>query len=412
MIGGEEVFKRAPAYGVGLAYRDFFHADILANRDAIDFLELPTIEQVKRSRRILSDPSGALMCEIREAMPCVGHGISLSIGSVEPPAEDILRETRKFLDKYEIDEFSDHLTYHRVGDKDVSIFLSLPFEDSTAQWVASNYNASKKILGQPFGLEIVTYSFPVANSEMTEVEFINRICDYCDCWFLLDSANLFFNSTNHNYDLVEYLEKLNGERVLHMHMAGGHLDDGVWIDSHSQPVPDEVFEVLELALQHTSAHAIILERDDEPGNFGPIVDDLARAREIFYKYRPAKPPAELVRNGLPLFSAKTEAPDIQIDKLPSEIDGLRAYQTALITCAIEMAEGKHADRSSDEIINSYDMPDAWKARWREMDWDHMNKLGNATRGVMKYNSDVKLYYQMAEMQQWSNQLGLHEFIKG
>lgn len=405
------MFKKAPAYGVGLAHRNFFQSDILANRDAIDFLELPTIEHVNRSRRILGDPSGATIRAAREALPCVAHGISLSIGSVEPLAEDILLETRRYLDEYELDEFSDHLTYHRMGDKDVSVFLSLPFSDFTAQWVANNYNAAKKILGRPFGLEIVTYSFPVANSEMTEVEFINRVSEYCDCWFLLDAANLFFNSTNHNYDLVEYLEKLNGERVLHLHMAGGHLDNGVWIDSHSQPVPDEVFEVLELALQHTAAHAIILERDDEPGNFGPIVDDLARAREIFYRYRPAEPPADLVKNGLPKFETKIEPPDIRLDRLPGDVAGLRAYQTALINCAMDLAQGKHDGRSANEIISSYDLPDDWRACWREMDWDRMSKLGSATQGVMQFDQDVEHYYRLAELRQWAGQLGPDEFFK-
>lgn len=405
------MFKKAPAYGVGLAYRKFFHADILANRDAIDFLELPTIDYIERSRRILGDPTGALMREIREVLPCVGHGISLSIGSVGPPAEHDLHETRKFLDDYEIAEFSDHLTYHRAGDKDLSVFMSLPFDDSTAQWVASNYNACKKQLGQPFGLEIVTYSFPVAESQMSEVEFINRVSDYCDCWFLLDAANLFFNSSNHKYDPVEYLKKLNGERVLHMHMAGGHYEDGTWIDSHSQPVPEEIFEMLELALQHTSAHAIILERDDEPGEFGPIADDLARAREIFYRYRPAEPPADLVQNGLPPFKAKTEEPNIQLGKLPDEIEGLRAYQTALVNCAIEMSEGKHAGCTADEIIGKFDMPDEWRNRWSQMDWAQMDRLKMTMVSVKQFNDNVDHFYRMAEMKQWANQFGSQEFFK-
>ena len=405
------MFNKAPAYGVGLAYRNFFLSDILAQRDAIDFLELPTAEYIERSRRVLGDPSGAMLRAVREALPCVGHGISLSIGSAEPVREDILGETRRFLEENEIDDFSEHLAYHRMGDKDIAIFLCLPFNDSTAQLVANNYNKAKEILGRPFGLELVTYSFPVAGSEMTEVEFINRVSEYCDCWFLLDAANLFFNSTNHNYDLVEYLEQLNGDRVLHLHMAGGHLEDGVWVDSHSQPVPDEVFEVVDLALQHTAAHAITLERDDEPGAFGPIVEDLARAREIFRRHRPAEAPAELVKNGLPKFATKSEPPSIRADRLPNDLTGLNAYQTAVIDCAVDMAEGKHEGRSADEVINSYDLPDEWRASLREMDWDHMIKLGNATRGVMDWDRNVANYYRLEEMRQWAHQLGAHEFFK-
>jgi uncharacterized protein (UPF0276 family) len=404
--------NNAPAYGVGLAYRKFFHSDILANRDSIDFLELPTIDYVERSRRILGDPSGAYMREIREALPCVAHGISLSVGSVEPPAENILRETRAFLDEFEVAEFSDHLTFHRMGDQDLTVFMSMPFEDEAAQWIANQFNECKRILGQPFGLEIVTYTFPVAASKMTEVEFINRIAEYCDCWFLFDAANLFFNSTNHKYDPVKYLEKLNGERVLHMHMAGGHYEDGEWIDSHSQPVTDEVFEVLELALQQTSARAIILERDDEPGNFGFIIDDLERAREIFYKYRPEEPPEELVKHGTPTFEASRALPDIALDKLPPHLKGMRAYQEALITCAFDMANGKHQNRSKDEIIALYDMPREWKARWSEMDWKQMLNLKRKMGFVQEFEENAARFYRMVEMQEWAQQLGPDEFFKG
>lgn len=403
---------RQPAYGVGLAYRKFFHADILANRDSIDFLELPTIDYVERSRRVLGDPSGAYLREVRDALPCVAHGISLSVGSVEPVSRHILKETRSFLEEFEIDEFSDHLTFHRMGEQDLTVFMAMPFEDEAAQWIASQYNEAKKILGRPFGLEIVTYTFPVAGSEMSEVEFINRVAEYCDCWFLFDSANLFINSTNHNYDPLKYLEELNGERVLHMHMAGGHYEDGQWIDSHSQPVSDEVFEVLEMALQHTSARAIVLERDDEPENFGSIVDDLARAREIFYKYRPEEVPEELVTDGTPTFDVSRLLPELDLDDLPPALAGLREYQKALITCAFDMADGKHHGRTKDEIIAGYQMPNSWKARWADMDWQQMLNLKRKMGYVQEFEENAARFYKMVEMQEWAQQLGPEEFFKG
>jgi len=395
--------KKTPAYGVGLAYRRMFHSDVMRHRNDIDFLEIPTVEYLERSRRVAADPMGTCITEARHTFPCVAHGISLSIGSVDELQHDLLNDTKDFLETYAFDEFSDHLTFHRMADQDLSVFMSMPFDEASANWIASQYNKSKQILGRPFGLEIVTYPFVVPGSELTEVEFVNLVAEKTDCWFLLDVANLFYNSTNHGYDPIEFLDQLNGDRVQHLHIAGGHKDGDQWIDSHDHPVHEEVFELLGETLDRTSARAIILERDEPPEKFSSIVDDLNRSSEIFKKYRADEAPTDLLLNGPPKFEPSIEALNIDLNALPDDIEGLRNYQQALVDCSFALSNGKFHNRSPDEILNEFPMPPGWDERWKNMEWKIFQKLGNQVRGVREFEEKAAHYSRMAELAHWANQ---------
>lgn len=400
------------AYGVGLAYRGFYQPRMMRHRKDIDFLEIPTEDYIVRSRRILNDPNGDELRAVMDVFPCVGHGISLSIGSIQPLDTEILHGSRRFLDEFHMPEFSDHLTYHRMSGKDLTVFMSIPFEDAAARWVAHQYNEAKRIIRQPFGLEIVAYSFAVAGSPMSEVEFINRVAEYTDCWFLLDVANLFINASNHNYDPIQYLKDLPGERIQHIHIAGGHYEDGEWLDSHSQPVPREVLDLLDAALQHTDARAIILERDAVPESFDSVLQDLSNAREVFLKHRPATAPEGLTDPSVPPWQATREAPELTLEHLPPELEGMRQYQQALVDCAFDMADGRHQGLAADQIIDSYALPEDWKARWGAMNWKSMDKLSNKLRGITEDEQTFAEHYRAAELSQWANLLGRRNMAGG
>ena len=397
--------NKNPAYGVGFAYRRMFHSDIMRCRNQIDFLEMPTIDYLERKRRVAADPHGQFIRQVRETFPCVGHGIDLSIGSVADTETELLTKTRGFLEQYQITEFSDHLTFHRMAGKDLSVFMSMPFDTASANWVASAYNRSKRVLGQPFGLEVVTYPFIVPGSELTEVEFVNNVTEQTDCWLLLDVANLFYNSTNHNYDPIEFLDQLNGERVQHIHIAGGHKDGDQWIDSHDHPVHEEVFELLGEALKRTSARAIILERDEEPDNFSSIVSDLERTKEVFLSHRPETMPADLLQNGPPIFEPVRDALQMDLASLPEEVEGLRLYQQALVDCSFAVAAGNYHNRRPEDVLQDFEISAQWKPRWENMNWDIFQKLGNQVRGVQEFEKKAAHYSKLAELSQWANRRG-------
>jgi uncharacterized protein (UPF0276 family) len=106
-----------------------------------------------------------------------------------------------------------------------------------------------------------------------------------DIGMLLDVCNLYFNSVNHGYDPYKFLNSIPLERVVQLHLAGGFRHGKKWVDSHSYPVHEEVFQLTDYIVAHAPVKGILLERDDNyPESFQELLDEMARAREIFRKH--------------------------------------------------------------------------------------------------------------------------------
>ena len=274
------------ARGVGIAYRYVIHDAVMHFRDQFDLLEISTADYIVRERRVRGDSDERLLGEALAALPAVAHGLSLSIGSVQDPDEFYLANTRRFLDRHQISEFSDHLAFHSIGGKDLSVFLAMPFEEISIQWLARAYWHSREKLGRPFALENVSYHFPIPHCSMDEAGFMRRLTEETDCTLLLDATNVFNNAHNHGYDPIEFLDRLPLDRVSQIHLAGGHMTrDGLWEDSHSAPVMPPVWPLFEEIVRRTPAEVVILERDSNFQDFESVVEDILHAREIFSKHR-------------------------------------------------------------------------------------------------------------------------------
>ena len=248
-------------YGVGLAYRPEMHREIMRHRNELDVMEISTVDYLERYWRIVQDPTSGLLRETLDTFPSVAHGISMSIGSVEPHDESYLHATRKFLDEYDISDFSEHLAFHRMDGFDTKSFIAMPFEEDSVRWVEKKYNAARAILGRPFALENVSYYFMPTSCSYAEAEFITELTKRTDCTVLLDATNVFNNAHNHGYDPIDYIRRLPGDRIDQLHIAGGKFVKGMWLDSHSATVMEPVWELVHAALDHTDASMIFLERD-------------------------------------------------------------------------------------------------------------------------------------------------------
>ena len=176
-------------------------------------------------------------------------------------------------------------------------------------------------------------------------------------------------------------------------------------DSHSQPVPKEVFELLDFAIENTAARAVILERDAPPREFGPILDDVVQAKEIFRKHRPEKPAPNLEELVKLAPEVKTVIEPLSLNNPPKELKELQQYQRAIVDCAFEMASGKHEGLSQEQIIDTFEMSEEWKARWRQMNWKSMIKIKDKLAFIIEDDKEAERYYQMAELSHWASILG-------
>jgi uncharacterized protein (UPF0276 family) len=87
------------------------------------------------------------------------------------------------------------------------------------------------------------------------------MADRTGCQLLFDVANVYANARNRGEDPIALLERLPPDRVAYVHVAGGADHDGLSHDTHTDPVPDEVLDLVgELCRRHAPP-ALMLERD-------------------------------------------------------------------------------------------------------------------------------------------------------
>jgi uncharacterized protein (UPF0276 family) len=136
----------------------------------------------------------------------------------------------------------------------------------------------------PFLLENAVYYFPdlPADPGWDEIDFLNRLVEQSSCGLLLDLFNLYCNSLNHGFDLIQALARLRLDRVVEVHVAGGKLHEGFILDGHCDRVPEPVWSALEWLLPRAPNLAGVVYEVQEPAfplvGLETLRDQLARLR--------------------------------------------------------------------------------------------------------------------------------------
>lgn len=274
--------SKIPALGVGIGWRTEIAGDILANKQYIDFVEVI-------SEHYLNVPPEKLTqaASLAKELPVIPHGIDLSIGTDTPVEPEYLEGLATLVDLVDAPWFSDHLCFTRVPGYNIGQLTPLQFSDEAIETVVRKTKLVTARIQRPFALENITYQFTIPNGQMSESEFVTRVVEGADIGLLLDVTNVYMNANNHGYDPYKFLKSIPLERVVQLHLAGGIQDGTRWVDTHSQPIHEEVFELTEFIVAHAPVKGVLLERDENfPPSFQDLADELTRMRAIFQKYHP------------------------------------------------------------------------------------------------------------------------------
>ena len=115
---------------------------------------------------------------------------------------------------------------------------------------------------------------------MDEWTFVRELARRADCWLLLDVNNVFVSGYNHDFEPQEFLQAIDVDRVVQFHLAG-HEDQGTHkIDTHDEPVSEEVWTLFAEAWRRFGPVSTMIERDDKFPPFAELLAELQRAREI------------------------------------------------------------------------------------------------------------------------------------
>jgi uncharacterized protein (UPF0276 family) len=115
---------------------------------------------------------------------------------------------------------------------------------------------------------------------LSEWEFLSAIANEADCHILLDVNNVYVSSQNHDFDPLDYLDGIAGERVRQFHLAGHRRGERLLIDTHDEPVPDPVWQLYEQAVRRFGRVATMIERDDNIPPLDELLAELGHARAV------------------------------------------------------------------------------------------------------------------------------------
>lgn len=259
--------------GFGLGLRTEHYADFVDRKPVLDWLEIISENYLVPGGKPLH-----FLDRIRADYPMVMHGVSLSIGSVDPLDFNYLRDLKRLAERVEPGWISDHLCWTGVDHTHLHDLLPLPYTEETLRHLTERINRVQEFLGRRILLENVSSYVVCAHDEMNEWTFLSELAARADCWLLLDVNNVYVSARNHGFNPREYIDAMPGRRVRQIHLAG-HQDQGdLVIDTHDHPIRDEVFDLYAYTLQKLGPIPTMIERDDHIPPLEQLLAELEQVR--------------------------------------------------------------------------------------------------------------------------------------
>lgn len=280
-----------PKLGLGLGLRTTHYSFVLEHLPPVDWFETVSENFMGHNYQIGGKPLATLE-KIREHYPIVLHGVSLSLGSVDPLNQNYLNCLKKLVERIEPSLVSDHLCWTGVNGENVHDLLPLPYTGEALDHLVDRIRRVQDFLGRRILVENVSSYLTYRHSEMPEWEFLAEVAKRSDCGLLLDINNIYVSSVNHGFDPEAYLAAIPADRIGQFHLAGYTDNGNHLVDTHDQPVSEAVWALYERALRRYGIKNTLLERDDNIPEFAELQRELARAatiqEELFGKSQPRR----------------------------------------------------------------------------------------------------------------------------
>ena len=260
--------------GYGLGLRTDHYAEFVEQKPQLDWLE-----SISENYLVPGGKPLHFLDRIRADYPMVMHGVSLSIGSVDPLDFVYLKQIKSLAQRVEPGWISDHLCWTGVDHTNLHDLLPLPYTEETLRHLTRRISRVQEFLGRRILLENVSSYVLCAQDEMSEWEFVSELAARADCFLLLDVNNVYVSARNHGFNPHDYIDALPGNRVRQIHLAG-HQDNGeLVIDTHDHPIRDEVYELYAHTLRKLGPIPTMIERDDHIPPLQELLAELEQVRQ-------------------------------------------------------------------------------------------------------------------------------------
>lgn len=266
---------RFPALGYGIGLRADHYAELIARDVPLDWLEV-----LSENYLVPGGPPLAWLDRFRDRVPLVMHGVSLSIGGVDPLDDGYLDALATLAARIEPAWISDHLCWTGVDGTNLHDLMPLPYTEEALAHVVRRVEQVQLRLGRRIALENVSSYVAFADSSLAECDFLAEVARRADCLILLDINNVHVSAANHGFDAEAYLAAMPPDRIQQFHLAGHSRNGALLIDTHDAAIDDPVWALYASAVRRFGRVSTSIERDDHIPPLDQLLAELQYARAI------------------------------------------------------------------------------------------------------------------------------------
>lgn len=267
-----------PELGYGIGLRTQHYEEVLGG--AFDHAPPDWFEVISDNFMVPGGNPRRVLRAVRERWPVVMHGVSLSLGSVDPLNARYLDDLAALAAEIEPTLVSDHLCWSSLGGHHAHDLLPLPFTEEALAHVAERVQRVQDRLKRRILVENVSSYLTFAHSALTEWDFLAALAERADCGLLLDVNNVFVSAHNHGFDARAFIDAIPVDRVAQIHLAGHSRAGELLLDTHDHPVPDEVWDLYRAAVARFGRVPTLVEWDDKIPPLARVCAESRRAAAV------------------------------------------------------------------------------------------------------------------------------------
>lgn len=267
--------------GAGIGLRTPHIYTILANRPNVDWFEIHICNYINGGL------NQQLLMKIAEQYPLSFHGVSLNLGGTEPLNLPYLTRLKQLVDELNPKLVSEHACFTAHNGEVFHDLLPIPYTEQSIEHFVRRIDQVQEFIGRPILIENLSRYVEFPESELKESEFLSALCKRTGCGLLLDLTNAYVNQKNLGINLEQFVDELPAEHIHEIHLAGYSQEDDWLVDTHSAPIPNEIWSVFDAFCNRYGARSVLIERDNNLPEFSELERERQIADGILLKYKNA-----------------------------------------------------------------------------------------------------------------------------
>jgi len=218
------------------------------------------------------------------------HGVGASLGGLDPFDRAHLAGLQKLIERFNPAQVSEHATWSSFEGRYFADLLPLPRTKAVQDHMVARIDEFQNAIGRRILIENPT-NYMQAHFELDEPEFLVEIAKRAGCGLLIDVNNIYISQVNVGVDAKRYIKAIPPELAGEIHIAGFNEDEthgpNLLIDTHSAPVSEPVWNLLDYTLEHFGPKPVLLERDGNIPAFSELLTEHKRAQAALDAVLPA-----------------------------------------------------------------------------------------------------------------------------